>query len=98
VSVNCAAKRSGVGTESLVSTDDGGTVQAIFPLSHRELLAARGRAVGPICDVLNLLPSCPEHRLFDLAPVEWTKTRERGDVMALLEKNPFRRLTLDTGR
>jgi hypothetical protein len=49
-------------------------------------------------DILCLLPIWPEHRLLDLAPVEWTKTRERGDVVALLEKNPFRRLTLDTGR
>ena len=49
-------------------------------------------------DILCLLPSWPEHRLLDLAPVEWTKTRERSDVAALLDRNPFRRLTLDGTR
>jgi hypothetical protein len=49
-------------------------------------------------DVLCLLPRWSEHRLLELSPVEWTKTRDRPDVLALLDANPFRRLTLDTGR
>jgi hypothetical protein len=51
-------------------------------------------AASVLDDILCLLPSWPEHRLIDLAPVEWTKTRERGDVVAMLGNNPFRRLTL----
>src|ERR1700690_1579152 len=42
-----------------------------------------------------LLPRWPEHRLLDLAPVAWDKTRERDDVRALLDQNQFRKLTLD---
>jgi hypothetical protein len=30
--------------------------------------------------------------------LDWTKTRTRDDVQALLDANPFRRLTLDTGK
>jgi hypothetical protein len=47
-------------------------------------------------DILCLLPRWPEHRLLDLAPVAWTKTHQRDDVQSLLEKNPFRKLTLDS--
>ena len=46
-------------------------------------------------DIFCLLPTWPEHRLLELAPVEWSKTRELGDVRALLDANRFRRLTLD---
>jgi hypothetical protein len=45
--------------------------------------------------VFCLLPRWPEHRLLELAPVAWCHTRERDDVKALLDENPFRRLTLD---
>jgi hypothetical protein len=43
-----------------------------------------------------LLPRWPEHRLFDLAPVAWPRTRDRGDVRGVLGANQFRKLTLDT--
>ena len=48
-------------------------------------------------DIFCLLPSWSEHRLLELAPVSWKSTAGRDDVRALLDANPFRRLTLDTG-
>ncbi|HVW25570.1 MAG TPA: transposase domain-containing protein [Polyangiaceae bacterium] len=49
-------------------------------------------------DVFYLLPAWPEHRLLELAPVEWINTRDRDDVRRLLDKNPLRRLTLASDR
>jgi len=46
-------------------------------------------------DLFCLLPRWSEHRLLDLAPVAWARTRERDDVRRLLDQNPFRKLTLD---
>jgi hypothetical protein len=46
-------------------------------------------------DIFCLLPRWPDHRLLELAPVAWNDTRARSDVQALLEANPFRKLTLD---
>jgi hypothetical protein len=34
------------------------------------------------------------HRLLELAPVNWTKTLELADVVALLDADPFRRASL----
>jgi hypothetical protein len=45
--------------------------------------------------ILCLLPRWSEHRLLDLAPFYWNKTRAIDDVQVLLDANPFRRLTLD---
>lgn len=78
-----------------VGSDDGGAVNAIFT----SLLAS-----CPLCDVepwaylrdiFCLLPAWPEHRLLELAPLNWKKTRDGEDVRALLDANRFRRLTLD---
>jgi hypothetical protein len=93
-------RREAVGRKNwlFVGSDDGGAVNAIFT----SLLASCGlHGIEPwayMRDILCMLPSWPEHRLLDLAPVEWTKTRERPDVVALLDSNPFRRLTLDGPR
>jgi hypothetical protein len=48
-------------------------------------------------DVFCLLPRWPEHRLLELAPFHWAKTRESDDIHKLLDANRFRRLTLDNG-
>jgi transposase len=45
-------------------------------------------------DILCLLPRWPKHRVLELAPVNWAATVEREDVRALLEADPYRRLTL----
>jgi hypothetical protein len=34
--------------------------------------------------------------IIELAPVNWNETRARADVQAILDANPFRKLTLDT--
>jgi transposase len=80
-----------------VGSDEGGAVNAIFT----SLLAScRLCDVEPwsyLRDVFCLLARWPEHRLLELAPFMWTKTRARTDVQQLLDANQFRKLTLDTG-
>lgn len=95
-----ALRREAVGRKNwlFIGSDDAGHVNATFT----SLLAScRMHDVEPwtyLRDLLCLLPRWSEHRLLELSPVEWIKTRERADVVALLDANPFRRLTLDTGR
>jgi transposase len=92
-----ALRREAVGRKNwlFVGSDDGGAVNALFT----SLLAScRLRGVEPwsyLRDVLCLLPSWPEHRLLELAPLNWPLTRELPDVRAALDANHFRRLTLD---
>ncbi len=94
-----ALRREAVGRKNwlFVGSDDAGAVNAAFT----SLLAScRLCGVEPwayLRDIFCLLPKWPEHRMLDLAPVHWTKTREQDDVRALLDANPFRRLTLDNG-
>jgi len=89
-------RRQAVGRKNwlFVGHDDAGAVNATFT----SLLAScRLCDVEPwsyLRDVFCLLPEWPEHQLLALAPVEWKATRERDHVRQLLEKNPFRRLTL----
>ena len=95
-----ALRREAIGRKNwlFVGSDDGGAVNAAFT----SLLASCSLCgVEPwtyLRDVFCLLPRWPEHRLLDLAPVNWPKTRESHDVHKLLDANLFRRLTLDTGR
>ncbi|HSY23833.1 MAG TPA: IS66 family transposase [Polyangiaceae bacterium] len=94
-----ALRREAVGRKNwlFVGSDDGGTVNAIFT----SLLAScRLCDVEPwsyLRDVFCLLPRWPEHRLLELAPFMWNRTRALGDVQQLLQQNQFRKLTLDTG-
>ena len=93
-----ALRREAVGRKNwlFVGSDDGGAVNALFT----SLLAScRLCDVEPwsyLRDIFCLLPRWPEHRLLDLAPMNWNETRARDDVQALLDANPFRKLTLDT--
>ena len=92
-----ALRREAVGRKNwlFVGSDDAGAVNALFT----SLLAScRLCDVEPwayLRDILCLLPRWPEHRLLELAPVEWTKTRRLDDACRLLDANRFRRLTLD---
>jgi transposase len=94
-----ALRREAVGRKNwlFVGSDDGGAVNAAFT----SLLAScRLCGVEPwayLRDVFCLLPRWPEHRLLELAPVHWAKTRECDNVHKLLDANRFRRLTLDNG-
>jgi hypothetical protein len=38
---------------------------------------------------------CHQRECLELAPLNWNKTKIRDDVRALLDANPFRKLTLD---
>jgi transposase len=93
-----ALRREAVGRKNwlFVGSDDAGSVNALFT----SLLAScRLCDVEPwayLRDIFCLLPRWPEHRLLELAPVNWHRTHDRGDVQQLLEQNPFRKLTLDT--
>jgi transposase len=93
-----ALRREAVGRKNwlFVGSDDAGAVNALFT----SLLAScRLCDVEPwsyLRDILCLLPRWSEHRLLDLAPFHWNKTRALDDVQALLDANPFRRLTLLT--
>ena len=90
-------RREAVGRKNwlFVGSDDGGAVNALFT----SLLAScRLCDVEPwsyLRDIFCLLPRWPEHRLLELAPVAWAKTRSHQDVQALLDQNRFRQLTLD---
>jgi transposase len=93
-------RREAVGRKNwlFVGSDDGGAVNACFT----SLLASCAmHSVEPwayLRDIFCLLPTWPEHRLIELSPLKWNKTYERDDVKQLLDRNPFRKLTLDTGR
>jgi len=45
-------------------------------------------------DLLCLLPGWSSHRLLELAPLNWTRTRDLPDVRDRLAANPYRALTL----
>jgi hypothetical protein len=46
-------------------------------------------------DILCLLPQWSQHRLLELAPLNWNRTRALDETKGLLDANRFRRLTLD---
>jgi transposase len=76
-----------------VGHDDAGAVNATFTSL---LASSRLCDVEPwahLRDIFCLLPSWPEHRLLELAPVNWKTTRDSDDVRARLDANPLRRLT-----
>jgi Transposase IS66 family/IS66 C-terminal element len=92
-----ALRREAVGRKNwlFVGSDDAGAVNALFT----SLLAScRLCDVEPwtyLRDIFCLLPRWPDHRLLDLAPIAWNKTRQRDDLQSLLDRNQFRKLTLD---
>jgi transposase len=94
-----ALRREAVGRKNwlFLGSDDGGAVNALFTSLLASCRLCNVEPWSYLRDVFCLLPSWPEHRLLELAPIAWDATRERGDVEALLDKNPFRKLTLDRG-
>ena len=92
-----ALRREAVGRKNwlFVGSDDAGAVNALFTslLASCQLFAIEPWSY--LRDVFCLLPQWPEHDLLDLAPLNWSKTKARDDVRALLDANPFRKLTLD---
>jgi len=88
-------RRQAVGRKNwlFVGHDDAGTVNATFTSLLASCRLCKVEPWTYLRDVFCLLPSWPEHRLLELAPVEWKNTRERDDVRRLLDHNPLRRLT-----
>jgi hypothetical protein len=80
-----------------VGSDDAGAVNALFTslLASCQLFAIEPWSY--LRDLFCLLPQWPEHALLELAPLNWNKTKMRNEVRALLDSNPFRKLTLDNG-
>jgi transposase len=88
-------RRQAVGRKNwlFVGHDDVGAVNATFTSL---LASSRLCNVEPwsyLRDIFCLLPDWPEHRLLELAPVHWSKTREQDDVRRLLDQHPLRKLT-----
>ncbi len=88
-------RREAVGRKNwlFVGNDEGGEVNAAFTSLLASCALCRIEPWTYLRDLLCLLPQWPEHRVLELSPIEWHKTRERVDVIDLLDKNPFRRAT-----
>ena len=80
-----------------VGSDEGGEVNALFTSLLASCRLCRVEPWSYLRDVLCLLPRWQDHAVLELSPIEWLRTRERDDVRRLLDENPFRRATLDTG-
>ena len=89
-------RRQAVGRKNwlFVGSDDGARTNALFT----SLLAScRMLGVEPwayLRDLLCLLPRWPKHRVLELAPLHWHDTRDRPEVRARLDADPYRALTL----
>jgi transposase len=93
-------RREAIGRKNwlFVGNDEGGEVNARFVSLLASCSLCNIEPWSYLRDILCLLPQWPDHRVLELSPVEWAKTRERNDVRRRLDDNPFRRATLDTGR
>lgn len=89
-------RRQAVGRKNwlFVGNDDAGAVNAIFTSLLASCRLCNVEPWAYLRDVFCLLLSWPEYALLELAPVNWTSTSARDDVRELLDRNPFRRLTL----
>ena len=94
-----ALRREAVGRKNwlFVGSDDGGAVNATFTSLLASCQLCDVEPWAYLRDVFCLMPRWPDHRLLELAPVEWNKTRQQDEVRKLLDANRFRKLTLDTG-
>ncbi len=94
-----ALRREAVGRKNwlFVGNDEGGAVNAAFTSLLASCALHEIEPWSYLRDLFCLLPQWPEHRVLELAPVEWSVTRERDDVRVLLDANRFRQLTLDRG-
>jgi transposase len=89
-------RRQAIGRKNwlFVGSEDGAAANTTFV----SLLAScRLHDVEPwayLRDLLCLLPSWAPHRMLELAPVNWNATAATDEVRALLDANPYRRITL----
>lgn len=93
-----ALRRQAVGRKNwlFVGSDDGGEINATLV----SLLAScQMHGIEPYAylrDLLCLLPSWPQTKVLELAPAAWKATSARPDVVAQLEANVYRQVTLGT--
>ena len=91
-----ALRREVVGRKNwlFVGNDDAGEVNAAFV----SLLAScQLHGIEPwsyLRDLLCLMPSWPQRRVLELAPMRWRQTVARADVQQRLDANVYRRATL----
>jgi transposase len=89
-------RRQAVGRKNwlFIGSDDGALANTVFV----SLLAScRLHEVEPwtyLRDLFCLVPTWPEHRLLELAPLNWRQTIELDEVRATLAANPYRAATL----
>jgi transposase len=89
-------RRQAVGRKNwiFVGSDDGGRANAVFTSLLASCRMLEVEPWGYLRDLLCLLPGWSSHRLLELAPVNWTRTRDLPDVRDRLAANPYRALTL----
>ena len=91
-----ALRRQAVGRKNwlFVGSDDGGVTNATLV----SLLAScRMHGIEPYAylrDLLCLLPSWPQTKVLQLAPANWRATAARHDIIAQLDANVHRQVTL----
>ena len=83
-----------LGSERNRDSDEAGENNACFVSLLASCQLAGVEPWSYLRDVFCLLPQWPEHRVLELSPIEWIRTRDRDDVRAQLAANPFRNATL----
>jgi transposase len=91
-----ALRREAVGRKNwlFVGSDEGGAVNAIFTSLLASCQLCDVEPWAYLRDLFCLLPSWSEHKLLELAPMNWKATRARADVQSLLDADRYRQLTL----
>ena len=93
-----ALRRQAVGRKNwlFVGSDDGGGVNAtlVSLLASCEMHGIEPYAY--LRDLLCLVPSWPQTRVLELAPANWKVTSARPEVVAQLDANVYRQVTLGT--
>lgn len=93
-----ALRRQAVGRKNwlFVGSDDGGGVNAtlVSLLASCEMHGIEPYAY--LRDLLCLAPSWPQTRVLELAPANWKVTSARPEVVAQLDANVYRQVTLGT--
>jgi transposase len=77
-----------------VGSDEGGEVNATLVTLLASCKLHGIEPLGYLRDLLCLLPSWPEERIIELAPVNWKTTLARAEVQNALVGNVFRQVSL----
>jgi transposase len=79
-----------------VGSDDGAEVNAAFVSLLASCSLHKIEPLGYMRDLLCLLPRWPQHRVLELAPVNWRETLKQREAQEALDANVFRRVVLAT--